>query len=367
MSAQQQTPVQAWGNRRGARLCATVRDHVSPSSPRHGPVAQLLLACSPLSVILLAYALAHWVSAPLETGDGAGANRLGFGLHVEEPAAVDRAVFGGVPSVWMQQHLVDGSSHWYDAAAALVYVTHYVAIPAVTALVWFGMRNRFRPWIAAVLAFTGIGVAGYVVYPAAPPWLASQRGQIGGVDRISTLGWEHLQLPLVGDLTSASQAGSNPIAAMPSLHAGAAMLVTLFLWPLARTAWRVALVGYVVLMALALVYTGEHYVVDVVAGWLTAAAAVAVAPAVIRRRAGTLGAHGRSAGLPRRSAGHHGVARGGQPRQHVGCGQQENAQGEQEPRGHVPGAPAPGQRLLGGDDPGHHRHPRQAHHTQGEQ
>jgi membrane-associated phospholipid phosphatase len=62
------------------------------------------------------------------------------------------------------------------------------------------------------------------------------------------------------------------------------MLVALFLWPLANAWWRTALLGYVLLMAVALVYTGEHYVVDVVAGWLTAGVAVAVGAAVRRRR-----------------------------------------------------------------------------------
>src|SRR3954469_23643016 len=64
---------------------------------------------------------------------------------------------------------------------------------------------------------------------------------------------------------------------MPSLHAGVAMLVTLFFWPAAGTRWRVALLLYAISMALALVYTGEHYVVEVLAGWLMAGLAFAVA------------------------------------------------------------------------------------------
>ena len=65
-----------------------------PSEPRHGPVAQLLIAWAPLSLILLAYAAAGWISAPLGTADGADSNRLGFGVHVSGPADADRAVFG---------------------------------------------------------------------------------------------------------------------------------------------------------------------------------------------------------------------------------------------------------------------------------
>jgi membrane-associated phospholipid phosphatase len=255
--------------------------------PRHGPIAQLLIAWSPLSLILVAYAAAHWVSAPLAAGDGAQHNRLGFGLHVSGPAHVDRAWFGEVPTVWLQQRLVDGASHWYDAVAALVYVTHFVNLPLVTAIVWFRLRERFLAWLLAVVAFTTIGICGYVVYPAAPPWLASELGHVGAVERISALGWDHLHLAVVGTLTTAGQDGSNPVAAMPSLHAGSTVLVALFLWSVASRPWRLALTAYVAAMGLTLVYTGEHYVVDVVAGWLVAVAAVAVAApvaALARRR-----------------------------------------------------------------------------------
>jgi membrane-associated phospholipid phosphatase len=244
-------------------------------------VAQLLIAWAPLSLILVAYAAAQWINAPLGArGSGSGGNRLGFGVHVAGPAEVDRGVFGTVPSVWLQARLVDGSPHWYDAAAALVYVTHFVSFPLLTGVVWFCLRDRFAAWVAAVLAFTTLGVGVYVLYPAAPPWLASARGAIGTVDRSSSLGWDYLHLDLVRRVTDSGQAGSNPVAAMPSLHAGSAMLVALFLWPMVSTLWRAALLGYVMLMAVALLYTGEHYAVDVVAGWLTAGFGVAVAVAI---------------------------------------------------------------------------------------
>lgn len=258
---------------------------VRGGSSRHGPIAQLLIAWSPLSVILVAYWVAQWITAPLGTGDGAGTNRLGFGLHVAGPARADESVFGAIPSVWLQERLVDASSpHWYDAAAALVYVTHGVSIPLVTGLVWFCLRDRFREWVAAVLTLSLVGIGGYVVYPAAPPWIASSEGEIGTVGRISSLGWDYWQLDVVGRLTELGQAASNPVAAMPSLHAGAALLVALFLWSSVNVLWRVALVAYALAMAVTLVYTGEHYVVDVAAGWVVAGIAGALG-AVVRRRA----------------------------------------------------------------------------------
>jgi membrane-associated phospholipid phosphatase len=253
-----------------------------PGHSRHGPIAQLLIASAPLSLILVAYAAAQWISAPL--ADGGDTNRLGFGVHVTGPAHVDQVVFGVVPSVWLQQRLVDGAPQWYDAVAALVYVTHFVSIPVVTALAWFRARERFPSWLGAVIAFTILGMTGYVLYPAAPPWLASDHGDIGAVDRVSTLGWHYLDLTPVATASTLGQAASNPVAAMPSLHAGAALLAAAFLWPAVGYWWRTVLLAYVLLMALTLVYTGEHYVVDVVAGWLTAGIAVTIGAAVHRLR-----------------------------------------------------------------------------------
>lgn len=251
---------------------------------RHGPIAQLLIAWSPLSLILVAYGVAGWISAPLKEGDGAATNRLGFGIHLDGPPSVDAGLFGSVPSVWLQDRLVDGSPHWYDAIAALVYVTHFISIPLLTAAVWFWLRHRFKAWLVAILVFTVVGIGGYVVYPAVPPWLASEQGRIGNLDRISHIGWSYLHLDWVGDLTTLGQEGSNPVAAMPSLHAGAALLVALFLWSAVSRLWRVVLLGYAVAMALTLVYTGEHYVVDIVAGWLVAAVAAVAARAFRLRR-----------------------------------------------------------------------------------
>ena len=253
---------------------------------RHGPLAQLLIAWSPLTVVLLVYGVAQWVTAPLGTGDGAPTNRLGASLHVTGPAAVDRAVFGVNPSAFLQSHLAGGGPHWYDLAAALVYATHIVSIPAVTGLVWFRLRDRFVAWLGAVLTLTVVGVTGYVLYPAAPPWLAAGRGDVPGVhhvDRLSSRGWDYLHLGPVRALTDLAQGQSNPLAAMPSLHAGTALLVTVFLWPVVRRAWRVVLLAYVLAMALTLVYTGEHYVVDVVAGWATALVAAALGRALLRQ------------------------------------------------------------------------------------
>ncbi|NPC43690.1 phosphatase PAP2 family protein [Nocardioides sp. zg-1230] len=284
---------------------ATSRPHLDPATvtrpevapvptkdSRHGPIAQLLIAWSPLSAILVAYWVAQWVTAPLGVGDGADTNRFGASLHVLGPARADETLLGAVPSVWLQDRLVDGSAHWYDVVAALVYVTHFVTIPLITAVVWFRLRDRFGEWLTAVLSMSLLGIAGYLAYPAAPPWLAARRGDIGALDRISHLGWEGLGLDGIGRLVQLGQSGSNPVAAMPSLHAGAALLAALFLWPSLSRVSRILLAAYALAMALTLVYTGEHYVVDVLAGWLVAIVGVGAARLVGRLTRGPVPSRG---------------------------------------------------------------------------
>jgi membrane-associated phospholipid phosphatase len=62
----------------------------------------------------------------------------------------------------------------------------------------------------------------------------------------------------------------NPVAAMPSLHAGIAFLVALYGIQRLHTRWRWLLALYPLAMSTALVYNAEHYVIDILAGALLA-------------------------------------------------------------------------------------------------
>jgi membrane-associated phospholipid phosphatase len=190
--------------------------------------------------------------------------------HVTEMIDADRWLFGGeVPTVWLQQHLYDPAAvHWWDAVASCVYFTHFVTAPAIAVVLW--LRNRelwlkfIRRWLGLIVA----GLATYFLYPAAPPWWAAVEGYIPDVQRISGRGWAAVGLHGAGNVMARLQELSNPVAAMPSLHAAFALLVAAFLFFRVPAKWRPLLAVYPVLMAATLVYTGEHWVVDAVVGWL---------------------------------------------------------------------------------------------------
>ena len=94
------------------------------------------------------------------------------------------------------------------------------------------------------------------------------------MQRLSGLGWRVLGLDFLDTVQSRGQQEGNTVAAMPSLHAGAATLVAAFFWAGRGPLARLLLLAYPLAMAFALVLTGEHYVVDVLVGILLAALAV---------------------------------------------------------------------------------------------
>ncbi len=126
-----------------------------------------------------------------------------------------------------------------------------------------------RPLFVGLTLF---GYITYVLYPAMPPWMASQTGHLAPTVRIIPLVWDHVGLHQAAALFTGGNRFDNNIAAMPSLHAAYPMLICLFFWRDAKAWLRVLLVCYVLAMAFAVVYGAEHFVIDVFVGWIYAAA-----------------------------------------------------------------------------------------------
>ena len=107
------------------------------------------------------------------------------------------------------------------------------------------------------------GLITYCLFPEAPPWLAARDGLTAPVARLSARGWDWFHLGDVNaTLARAQDDGTNPVAAMPSLHIAFATLVAIFVATRLRSRWRYLLVLYPVAMGFTLVYCGEHYVLD---------------------------------------------------------------------------------------------------------
>lgn len=204
----------------------------------------------------------------------------------------EAALFGKpIPTVRLQNRLWHGTSdlHWWDYATWAVYLSHFFATLVLAAVLWTWWQQHFRRYATMVCVLALAGFATYVLYPAVPPWMAAQHGTIGRSNRTAKLVWS-VVLPQQGDLFATGQKYANNVAAMPSLHAAYSLLLVLFLWRLVPVWARVLLALYPPAMAFSLVYGGEHYLVDCVAGWAYAIGAFLVVEWAFARRRARAGA-----------------------------------------------------------------------------
>ncbi|HEY7174999.1 MAG TPA: phosphatase PAP2 family protein, partial [Micromonosporaceae bacterium] len=198
----------------------------------------------------------------------------GIAPHVTEMIHADEKMFGWltggvVPTVYLQQHLYHMHVQWYDVLVSFVYFSHFVTALVVAVVLWLRNRDRWSSFIRRFITLNVLGLATYFLYPAAPPWWASDRGFIQPTYvGLATRGWSAIGLHGAGNLLNAAKIdAANPVAAMPSLHSAYALLVVAFFMPTIRKRWWPLLLAYPLAMTFTLVYSGEHYMTDVLVGW----------------------------------------------------------------------------------------------------
>jgi hypothetical protein len=156
------------------------------------------------------------------------------------------------------------AGRWYDSLFTATYVTHFVCGLAIAVVLWLRNRSAWAAWMRRYLALNLCGLAVYVLYPMAPPWMASDAGRFTpSVERMTGRGGSVLGLKLAELVMGPI---GNPVAAMPSLHAATAFLVAFYGITSLRSRARWLLLLYPVDMTFTLTYFGEHYVIDAAAG-----------------------------------------------------------------------------------------------------
>jgi membrane-associated phospholipid phosphatase len=207
------------------------------------------------------------------------ADQWGIPVNFTLPRDIDRIImFGNDPVIEMQKRFYTSNDvKWYDVVGSITYMTHFVF--PVLPLVWLRVRNR-PDWLRYVRRFSltlGISVFTFIAFPAAPPWMAAEKGYMDPVSRITGRGWWELNLKTVSRTLDRGAAVLNAVAAMPSLHAGMALFVTLWFTRNSRPFIKGIALIFPVVMAVTLVYFGEHYLIDCIAGWAVVAIAWKIA------------------------------------------------------------------------------------------
>ena len=252
----------------GALACASIG-----RPPRQ--ILQIFIDWMPIVLVLALYDLTR-----------GAADSLGIDVHRTAMIDFDRFLFfGDTPTQWLQVHLnqPDVINGW-DVAFTLIYTSYFIVPFALAGVLWIRDHPAFVRFTRRLVTLAIAGVTTYILFPAAPPWMAGEEGLLDGISRTTVEGWEVIGGGTAG-LFSKGQTGVNLVAAVPSLHSAITALVVMFLWGRVRPWLRPLLALYPLAMGLTLMATGEHYFFDVLLGWLYAGAVMAAWAWVERRQA----------------------------------------------------------------------------------
>jgi membrane-associated phospholipid phosphatase len=198
-------------------------------------------------------------------------------LHVDGALALDSRLGAGVPPpARLQKRLREPPRLTaLDRAATFFYATWEGAPHLVLAWILLRRPERFPAAALRIGATFAATVPAYFLYPAAPPWWASEReGRMGRAVRRVTL---EVKKEMHGEPRPGSDHNTqaNPWAAMPSDHIATSAMTAAVLAEIDPRAGAAG-AAYTALLGADLVYTGEHYVTDLLAGLALAGAVYGV-------------------------------------------------------------------------------------------
>jgi membrane-associated phospholipid phosphatase len=187
-------------------------------------------------------------------------------VRVDYPVRADRLLgLGTLPGLRLQRALsTPGRISRFEAVLVWAHWAWFLVPHGTVAYFLIRRRERFPRVAAHVYAVFDLGLIAYWVVPTAPPWYAAKQERADPdlrrmmVEHGETF-WKSNWEPLYGFL------GGNPLAAMPSLHFATSVMAAHMLaedGPIpGALGWT-----YAITLGFALVYLGEHYVVDLLAG-----------------------------------------------------------------------------------------------------
>jgi hypothetical protein len=167
------------------------------------------------------------------------------------------------------------SSYFYSLA-------HYVVTPVVLVWMYRKHRDKYGPARTALAFSTAVGLVGYLLLPTAPPRMLGSSGLRDTLADTQKWGWWGGE----GSVPRGLGALTNQFAAMPSLHVGWAIWCGVLVAMYARRRWVKMLgIAYPIATTIVVMATGNHYLLDAIAGGVTMAVGAFLAAALPRRSA----------------------------------------------------------------------------------
>ena len=205
------------------------------------------------------------------------AAKTGFAPH--DFSGLERALFGGaIPTLVLQRAFYHpGVVGIQDIVAMIFYFMHFVLPIVVGFIFWLNSREHYRRYIAALLLLSFLAFVTYLFWPSAPPWYQLHDVVKINDQTVKSLWGYTLVSPIYHSFNP------NPFAAFPSLHAAYPALATVYAWSRYR-AVGIGLLLWTAGVVVSIVYLGEHYVVDVLAGFVYVAVAAFIVESFSRWR-----------------------------------------------------------------------------------
>lgn len=196
--------------------------------------------------------------------------------HLDFMLNFDRFLFAGRdPVTVVQQHLA-ASAHvqLLDWITSAVYNLHVPEPYIAGYLLWRLNRAVYLQFAAAALLLLVIGFVTFIVFPAIPPWMASSwYGRLPGVENRFKITLAAHPLPFHGSpLFYLFHFKGDAVAAFPSEHAAFPMLELIAFTLAFGRRLAIVFTGYVLAVLFTIVYLGEHWITDALAGYLYALA-----------------------------------------------------------------------------------------------
>jgi membrane-associated phospholipid phosphatase len=198
-------------------------------------------------------------------------------VHILDLYNWEKSCFGFVSDgtlVTPNEYWLKNGIPFLDIICGLFYLT-WVPVPIAFSIFLF-LRNKRKQFLYFLLTFLLVNILGFIVYylyPAAPPWYVQQYGtefiKNTPSNAAQLVKFDHFfNLPIFQTLYSK---GSNVFAAMPSLHSSYPLIVIYY--GIKNKLGKINIFFAIVVLGIwfAAVYTSHHYVLDVLAGILTAA------------------------------------------------------------------------------------------------
>ena len=225
------------------------------------------------------YALQMWAYVAHYEMPNDDPDALQARVHVRYPIWIDTALgLGQTPSVRLQRALGRrGQVLPHDKFLSAVHWSWFFVPHGSLVYVLLFHPEQFERSAVQMATVFDIGAVAYQTIPTAPPWWAGSNGHSPHVRRIMVetgkVVWGRHWEPLYDSL------GTNPFAAMPSLHFATSVMAAHVLGDTGPVAGALGW-AYAATLGFALVYLGEHYVADLIAGFALAEGVRWAAPRV---------------------------------------------------------------------------------------